>query len=185
MMAFLADDDWLGEPDEAVHAPHGRTSSLACQALRDQLAHRGSSSMGKLTAMLRIVDRNRSGTIELDEFQRALTQADVNLTKFQVKALFDAFSQPDTRNGAGHYDPGDHGRVMSVPTPERIITYERFLRMVRGDMNTYRERLVRDVFDKLDRDHSGMLTQDNIAEAFRVDHHPEVMTGARGAAAGE
>uniref|UniRef100_A0A7S2BS95 EF-hand domain-containing protein n=1 Tax=Florenciella parvula TaxID=236787 RepID=A0A7S2BS95_9STRA len=59
------------------------------------------------------------------------------------------------------------------------MTYERFLRMIRGDLNDYREKLVRAVFDKMDNGHTGMLTQDNIAEAFRTSHHPDVRTGVR------
>ena len=51
--------------------------------------------------------------------------------------------------------------------------------ILKGDLNDRRKEMVRMAFDILDKDGSGEITLDEIAEVYNVDNLPEVLTGKK------
>lgn len=82
----------------------------------------------------------------------------------------------------------ENGHTLSPSEFERIfkyfdknndgkISYDEFLRGIRGDMNQRRLALVKLAYNKLDRDHSGLVDLNDIAGAYDVTQHPKFKTG--------
>ena len=57
------------------------------------------------------------------------------------------------------------------------ITFDEFLRGIRGGINKRRRELVSLAFDVLDKDHSGEVTIEDVAAAYDVSQHPDVKAG--------
>jgi calcyphosin len=55
------------------------------------------------------------------------------------------------------------------------ISYDEFLRIIRGDLNSFRLGLVKKAFTKLDRDGSGIVDINDL----RASKHPDVMSGKK------
>lgn len=62
------------------------------------------------------MDDNRSGTLDITEFAKGVYESKLDLTDLDIKTLFRAFD----RNG------------------DNTISYDEFLRTVKGDMNSHR-----------------------------------------------
>ena len=115
----------------------------------------GGADMGTLCKM---IDKNRSGTIDLAEFARVVAQCKLGLHPSQVARLFTAFDY----NGSG------------------TISYEQLLHAVRGKMSAPRKALVIAAFRALDATGSGngVVTIVDIEAKYNASKHPEVVGGS-------
>lgn len=59
------------------------------------------------------------------------------------------------------------------------ISYDEFLRMIRGDLNTFRLALVKKAFTKLDSDGCGIVDINHIRNLYNASRHPDVMSGKK------
>merc|ERR1740133_797425 len=59
------------------------------------------------------------------------------------------------------------------------ISYEEFLRMVRGEMNPTRKKIAMQAFKIMDKDGSGLLDINDIRGTFNATQHPDVKAGKR------
>mgnify|MGYP000247621966 CR=1 FL=1 len=81
----------------------------------------------------KIADDNHSHTLDINEFKKAMHDFRMGLTEDQVKAAWDVFD----RDGSGE------------------ISYDEFLRSIRGRMNPQREAIAKKAFTIMDKDNSG------------------------------
>lgn len=103
------------------------------------------------------MDDNNSGTIDLNEFKKAVKDFKVDLTDTEIKLVFQAFD----RDSSGEID------------------YDEFVRGVRGPMNSFRKNIVMGAFKKIDRDGSGILDINDIKGVYNARSHPEVKSGKK------
>ena len=119
---------------------------------RDRLNARGARGILGLQRVFKIMDDNRNGTLEIQEFWKALNDFRVNVSRDECRKMFDLFD----RNGDGNID------------------YDELLRNVAGDMNAFRKGWVKKAFDKLDDNKNGILEVDDVKRFYNAKGHPDV-----------
>lgn len=60
-----------------------------------------------------------------------------------------------------------------------VISYDEFLRGVVGEMNSFRQNLVKTAYKKLDRDNNGVITISDIKGVYNASRHPDVLQGKK------
>ncbi len=105
----------------------------------------------------KIMDDNRSGTIEPSEFEKAIKDFRIDLTPQEMQMVYSAFDIDESGS----------------------IDYNEFVRGVRGPMNAFRKNLVRLAFKRIDRDGSGMLDINDIKQCYNARMHPDVKSGKK------
>lgn len=60
------------------------------------------------------------------------------------------------------------------------ISYNEFLVGVRGVLNKRRKDIVRLAFDTADKDHSGVITVEDLVQSYNAQSHPDVVSGLKG-----
>jgi len=127
------------------------------EKLRTSLKRRGAEGIRGLGRHFKIVDRDRSGSLDADEFAHACRINNLGLSDSEQRVLMRAFDQ----DGNG------------------TVQYEEFLRGVRGRLSPVRKRLVRQIFDALDSigGNLGYLTIETLKPIYSVSNHPAVRAG--------
>jgi calcyphosin len=125
--------------------------------MRSKLAKRGTRAIQSIGRKFKIADDNRSGTLDAAEFQKAMHDFRVGLSGPQVTMLFGVFD----RDGTGE------------------ISYDEFLRTVRGGMNAFRKGIAMKAFKIMDRDGSGELDINDIRQKYNAKSHPKVISGEK------
>merc|ERR1711935_1061713 len=59
------------------------------------------------------------------------------------------------------------------------ISYDEFLRSIRGSMNPTRRATAKKAFGIMDKDGSGILDLNDIRQTHNAKHHPDVKSGKR------
>jgi len=59
------------------------------------------------------------------------------------------------------------------------VSYDEFIRVVRGDMNEMRSELVKKAFEVLDKDGSGIVDFRDICEIYDASKNPAVIDGRK------
>jgi Ca2+-binding EF-hand superfamily protein len=95
---------------------------------REKLASRGARGILGMQRVFKIMDDNRNGTLEIQEFWKAVCDFRISISGEECRKLFDLFDI----NGDGGVD------------------YDELMRSVIGEMNPIRKELVKKVFAKLD-----------------------------------
>lgn len=118
---------------------------------------RGARSLLGIARVFKIMDDNRSGSLDLMEFSKGCQESNLGFTDIDVKTLFAAFD----RSGDG------------------LIDYEEFLRVVKGPMAPKRVALVKRAYKVLDRDGSGEVDYNDICQTYDAKKHPAVIEGRK------
>lgn len=147
---------------ESPQRPGGGTLGWAhldelVQKLRDKLATRGARGIIGLARQFKIMDDNRSQSLDEYEFTKGMKDYGLGFTNSEIKALFQAFDS--NRNGE--------------------VEYNEFLRHIRGPMSPFRKKLVTQAFNKLDRDGSGRVDINDIKGVYDASNHPDVLDGKK------
>lgn len=103
------------------------------------------------------MDDDSSRTLSRAEFEKACRDFKTEINTEDVGAIFNLFDV--NRDGA--------------------INYEEFIRVIRGDMNEYRTRLVLKAFQKLDRNGNGRVEIEDIVGVYNPSKHPAVIEGRK------
>ena len=103
------------------------------------------------------MDDNGNGTLEIQEFWKAVCDFRIQVSPEEARTLFDIFDL----NGDGGVD------------------YNELMRSVVGEMNNNRKALVRRAFEKVDRNGNGILELDDIKGVYNAKFHPEVRSGKK------
>ena len=122
--------------------------------MRVMLKKRGADGLIGLGRNFRICDSDGSGKLNVSELAKCFTLCKLNLKPAEVETLFDYFDADD----------------------EGTVSFEEFIRAVRGKMSEPRKKLVIKCFNALDAagDGSGFLTIEDIRPAFNAADHPDV-----------
>lgn len=139
----------------------GSRATTAIGKVREILTKRagGVSSMKSLGLQFELLDEEKTGALNrpelemgLDKFMRGFG---VHLSKVEIDELFKLF---DTDNSG-------------------TITYDEFLRGIRGPMNPERVALVKLAFGQLDTRGRGVVTLEDMARIYDVSGNPLVKAG--------
>ncbi len=125
--------------------------------LRSKLASRGARGIIGLGRAFNIMDDNRSRSLDLYEFTKAMKDYMLGFSDTEIRSLYNYF---------------DYDRCGS-------IGYDDFLRTIRGVMNAGRKKLVQQAFNKMDRDGNGWLDINDIKGVYTAKTHPDVLAGRK------
>jgi Ca2+-binding EF-hand superfamily protein len=103
------------------------------------------------------MDDNNSGTLDIQEFWKALCDFRVVMSQEECRALFDKFDL----NGDGE------------------ISYNELMAAVTGELTPIRREIVIKAFNKLDRDNSGVIDMRDIEGVYNAKQHPDVKAGRK------
>lgn len=59
------------------------------------------------------------------------------------------------------------------------ISYDEFLRIIRGEMNTFRQKIAMQAYKIMDSDGSGQLDINDIRQTYNAKQHPDVKAGKK------
>merc|ERR1719469_846027 len=111
------------------------------------LARGGSGGIATLGRSFRIMDHDRSGSLDADELSIGLRRYGLPLSKDEIEELIDAI------------DKGGGG----------MIDYDEFLVALRGDINPRREKFIMMAF--------GIMDQDDVSHTYDCSKNPDVISG--------
>ena len=103
------------------------------------------------------MDKNGNKQIDINEFYWGLKEFGVNLTEEEAMGVLRIFDKD--KSGT--------------------ISFEEFLRALKGDMNNFRVGIIRKAYEKLDVNRDGTVRLDDIARIYDVSRHPDVLQGRR------
>ena len=100
------------------------------------------------------MDKNLNGSLDFQEFKRALQDYRICQDENEIRAVFNQFDT--NRNGA--------------------IRYNEFMRAIVGEMNTRRRAVCEAAFNKLDSlgTQNGLIELDDVKRLYNAKQHPEV-----------
>jgi len=125
--------------------------------VRARIAARGARGIQGIGKKFKIADDDRSMSLDKAEFKKAMHDFRIGLHPKQVDQAFGIFD----RDGNG------------------TISYDEFLRSIRGAMNPTREALAKKAYSIMDSDKSGMLDLNDIRQTYNAKHHPDVKSGKK------
>ena len=124
---------------------------------RDKLKARGAKGIIGLQRLFKIMDDDGSQTLSLPEFSKACRDFRIGVSDENVPILFSKF---DANN-------------------DGTISYDEFLRAVRGPMGPGRAALVKRAFQIVDKNGNGVIEVDDIKASYNAKKHPDVLQGKR------
>ena len=128
------------------------------EKVKSALKRRGSKTIAGLGRTFRALDSyDGNKKVDSEEFNVGLRENGVDLTQEESDALLHYFD----RDGDGH------------------INFDEFLVGIRGKLNERREAIVMKAFLKFDKDCSGSITAEDLADVYRVDMHPKYISGEK------
>jgi Ca2+-binding EF-hand superfamily protein len=107
--------------------------------------------------MFKILDNNGNRQIDMSEFYWGLKDLGISITEEDAQSVLTSF---DT-DGSGAVD------------------FDEFLRVLRGDLNSFRINLIKKAYQKLDVNGDGTVKLDDIAQLYDVSKHAEVISGRK------
>lgn len=125
------------------------------QLFKQCLASRGARGIFGMQRIFKIMDDNNSGSLDIQEFWKALCDFRLAISQEECRELFDIFDA----DGSGE------------------ISYNELMWAVAPDLNQFRKDLVIRAFKKLDRDGSGAIDIRDLQGVYNSKQHPEVKQG--------
>lgn len=146
-----------GQPKKEASLAAGSSDQEVVGHIRQRLAARGARGIMGMQRKFKIADDNNSRTLDAAEFKKAMHDFRVGLSEAQVLAAFNYFD----RDGSGE------------------ISYDEFLRSIRGQMNPRRKAIAQKAFAIMDVDNSGTLDINDVRQNYNAKQHPEVKAGKK------
>jgi Ca2+-binding EF-hand superfamily protein len=134
-----------------------RDPEALAEVLKTKLASRGARGMIGLQKQFKIMDDDNSKNLNNAEFTKALTDYKLGFSKAECLTLFNYFDV-DTSGS---------------------ITYDEFIRAIRGPMNMARKKIVAQAYKKLDKDGNGWIDLDDVRGVYKCNKHPDVISGKK------
>lgn len=114
--------------------------------LRARIAARGARGISGIGKKFKIADDNNSKSLDQEEFKKAMHDFRVGLNQKQVTMAFRIFD----RDGNGE------------------ISYDEFLRSIRGAMNPARVAISKKAYNIMDSDGSGQVDINDIRQTYNA-----------------
>jgi len=125
--------------------------------IKNKLLERGSYGIRGLARQFKILDNDGGRKLDIKEFQEGLIDYGIGMTDEQARLCLDKFDQ--NKDGS--------------------VDFNEFLRYMKGDINKFREGLIRLAYEKLDINKDGSVTLDDIARIYDASHHPDLLSGKK------
>ena len=125
--------------------------------LRNNLVQRGPRGLMSIRRTFMLIDENSDKRIQFSEFEKMFKRYRINLSQFEINNLFNYFD----KDGSGYIDYGE------------------FIGGILGDLSKFRKDILKQVFDKIDKDETGTITVGQLREAYNPKEHPLVRQGKR------
>lgn len=104
--------------------------------------------------MFKALDNNGNRQIDIGEFYWGLRDFGISLTEEEAQRVL------------SHFDIDRNG----------TISFDEFLRTIRGDLSDYRIGWIKKAYQKLDVNGDGTVKLDDIAKLYDVSKHPDVLS---------
>lgn len=127
------------------------------KSLIDLCRQRSANGLRGLRRMFKVMDRNGNGSLSPVEFKYAMRDYGLKLSEIEVTQIVKYFDT--NKDGA--------------------ISFDEFLRAIRGDLNERRLNMVHQAYRVLDKDGSGQVTLEDIRIAYDVSFHPDFQSGRK------
>jgi len=150
-----ASDPSLAEP-VAEPAPKYTLQDLITD-IKGRLKERGMFGIRGVSHLFHSMDKNGNRQIDINEFYWGLKEFGVSLSEEEAMGVLKIFDKD--RSGT--------------------ISFEEFLRALKGDLNNYRVGIIRKAYEKLDVNKDGTVRLDDIARLYDVSRHPDVIQGRK------
>jgi Ca2+-binding EF-hand superfamily protein len=121
----------------------------------DLCKQRSANGLRGIRRMFKAMDRNGNNSLSPVEFKYAMRDYGLNLSEIEVTQI------------VKYFDTNKDGQ----------ISFDEFLRAIRGDLNERRTDMVHQAYRVLDKDGSGQVTIDDIRIAYDVSFHPDFQSG--------
>lgn len=125
--------------------------------IKKELLKKGLTGVRNLNLIFQRTDMNKSGGLDRQEFEWGLRENGHQLSGLDLDRLFK------------YFDKNHDG----------TITYEEFMRAIRGDLTQTRKNIIECAFRKLDITGDGVVNLSDMREIFNVSYHPEVRSGKK------
>ncbi|CAD8165837.1 unnamed protein product [Paramecium octaurelia] len=122
--------------------------------IRGQLHARKIDDLEGVYQLMAEFDRDNSGYLDKDEFQKFLSKIGVFLTTQELRAVYDKYDQNKDGN----------------------IAYAEFVNLIRENMSEKRINVVRSTFSFLDQSRQGRLQLESLYRLYQAKNHPRVRT---------
>lgn len=113
--------------------------------------------MRGLRIMFKTLDRNGNGSLDPVEFKYAMRDYGLSLSELEITQI------------VKYFDTNNDGK----------ISFEEFLRAIRGELNARRRSLVHLAYKKLDKNGNGLVTIEDIEIAYDPSFHPDFQSGRK------
>ena len=125
--------------------------------LRNNLVQRGPRGLMSIRRTFMLIDENSDKRIQYSEFEKMFKRYRFNLSQVEINNLFNYFD----KDGSGYIDYGE------------------FIGGILGDLSKFRKDILKQVFDKIDKNETGTITVGQLREAYNPKEHPLVRQGKR------
>lgn len=127
------------------------------EEIKAKLLQRSSGGIKGIARIFKAMDDNGNRQLDVDDFRWGFIDYGFNLSKDEAQRLLERFD----RDGNG------------------TISYDEFLRFLKGDINDERKKWIRLAYEKLDVNKDGQVTIQDIAQIYDASEHPEVIEGKK------
>jgi Ca2+-binding EF-hand superfamily protein len=148
-------------PDESYQIPIEEDAAYSLddmiREIKQKLNERGSFGIRGLARIFKIMDDKGDRKLDVDDFRWGLIDYGISITKEDAGLILERFD----RNKDGSVD------------------FNEFLVAMRGEINQFREVLIRKAYQKLDINGDGLVKLDDISKIYDASEHPEVLSGKK------
>ena len=126
--------------------------------LRSIMIQRGYTGLMSMRRTFMLLDENSSKKISFDDFEKLFKVYRYDLSETEINNLFNYFDN----EGNGY------------------IKYNEFIKELCGNLNQFRKNILKQVFNKLDKNEKGYITVGTIRHEYNPKGNPLVRQGKRG-----
>lgn len=125
--------------------------------VKAKILQRSSGGIKGIARIFKAMDDNGNRQLDVEDFRWGFIDYGFNLTQEEAQHL------------VNHFDRDGNGTV----------SYDEFLRALKGQLNESRKVWIKAAYDKLDVNKDGQVTLADIAQIYDASEHPEVKEGKK------